>query len=598
MKEIRIYYESLEQGVNYIKPIVKSAIGKDVDIIMVRRPKKYSDLNNGSISALLSMTTPDALITGIYNNIEYPLVLVEFTEAVTTEDHELQRTYGAIAAYFAKCYYLKLSGEKKSEKEFGGAVYNPYSTPKIFLERFGYKGYVIAEWATEESNPYTLQRNEQYPSCPPDIDIFSDTIRCAVSAFMENPLAWYDTSISNLESKNSYKEYITSVNKASGLSQLLNSWSNRKDSNLNKLRYFVKKDFIAAKINRFSHAMDPDRGILTFISFLFSSLSKVYGIYALVRPKGNDVIKKEMHSLSNMREKLSVALSKDKGGIPEWLENEFKRCANEAKSLNDVIDIQSVWENNIDRIQENKVVMTLAYWLDGIKFNYNGITLIWDRRKLINSTSSNFLLDFSKFLRFSENTLPTPLKKIEQFVDEDEVTYAIVHNVLIPNGFKLVSVSYPGAQGGNAILPFPENGKSQERIYLDTLALPPVDSGFDVLINESKGMFKISEIKRDVDKISKFQTDSNYKKALKETLCVAQVLDPNQQIHNIVIGVSFGVTDRTITRWNPDKIDFIFRIVNREKWAIGIFKQELKDIIGKIEGDTNFPAVYICDKEN
>ena len=62
------------------------------------------------------MTTPDVLITGIVNNKEYPLILVEFTEAVTTEDHELQRTYGAIAAYFAGAYYLKLAGEKYSEK--------------------------------------------------------------------------------------------------------------------------------------------------------------------------------------------------------------------------------------------------------------------------------------------------------------------------------------------------------------------------------------------------------------------------------------------------------------------------------------------------
>ena len=130
MKQIRIYYECIEQAENYIKPIIEKIIDKNtVEIVLVKRPKTAKDLNSGSISAIQTMTTPDALITGISNGIEYPLVLIEFTEAVTTEDHELQRTYGAVAAYLSGAYYLKLSGEKYSEKEFGGAKYNPFSTP-------------------------------------------------------------------------------------------------------------------------------------------------------------------------------------------------------------------------------------------------------------------------------------------------------------------------------------------------------------------------------------------------------------------------------------------------------------------------------------
>ena len=65
MKQIRIYYESIEQGANFIKPIVESVVDKNTEIILVRRPKKASELNDGAISALLTMTTPDALITGV-----------------------------------------------------------------------------------------------------------------------------------------------------------------------------------------------------------------------------------------------------------------------------------------------------------------------------------------------------------------------------------------------------------------------------------------------------------------------------------------------------------------------------------------------------
>ncbi|MCL2598041.1 MAG: hypothetical protein FWD66_10435, partial [Paludibacter sp.] len=93
IKQIRIYYECLEQAENYIKPIIEKVIDKKVvEIVLVKRPKTTNDLNNGSIAAIQRMTTPDALITGIVNDKEYPLILIEFTEAVTTEDHELQRT--------------------------------------------------------------------------------------------------------------------------------------------------------------------------------------------------------------------------------------------------------------------------------------------------------------------------------------------------------------------------------------------------------------------------------------------------------------------------------------------------------------------------
>lgn len=595
MKQIRLYYESLEQGYDYIRPIIEQAIDKDTELVFVRRPKKYSDLNQGSLSAILSMTTPDALITGVYDNKEYPLVLIEFTEAVTTEDHELQRTYGAIAAYLSNTYYLKLAGEKQSEKEFGGAEYNPYSTPHIFIDKVGYEGYIIANWNTEKGNDYTLVRNDSFPSCPPRIEIFEDTIKNAINAFVKNPKTWYNQSLNGLKSTASYKAFRHKVDSATGAKELLDSWANRRDSNLNKLRFFVRKDYVAAKINRFGHAMDPDRGILTFMSFLFSESTKVYGVYALVRPRGGDIMKRDMDSLEMMNKKLAAALDKDTGGLPVWLKKEIIKVAKNAKSLNETIDIQYIWEKNKNRILESKVVMTLAYFLDGMKLNFNGITLVWDKRKLLGTSEKNFIPAYARQFNFGVITTPTPLAKVEDEVDEDEVTYAVVHKVLMPNGFKIVSVSYPGAQGGNAVLPHPENGKAQERIYLDTIALPPANAGIDVVLNESKGMFVEREVASDVDKILEFKSSSAHIAALNETLLVAKVIDKNKRIKNIVVGVSFGVRSETYTVWQPDKVDFIFRIVDRENWAIGIFKQAMKDLIDKIEGKTDFPDIYICD---
>ena len=596
MKQIRLYYESLEQGFDYIRPAIRRSLGNNTDIVFVRRAKKASDLNEGALSAMLSMQTPDALITGISDGIEYPLVLIEFTEAVTTEDHELQRTYGALAACLSNCYYLKIAGEKQSEKEFGGADYNPYSSPKIFKEKVNYEGYIIANWDTETGNDYTLRRNDSFPSCPPVIPICEDTISAAVKAFEENPKGWYNRSLDILKTKDSYQSFIKKVNQATGTKELVQSWSTRRDSNLNKLRYFVKDDYVAAKINRFGHAMDPDRGILTFMSLLFSEEKKVYGIYALVRPRGGTLLSCDMTSLDLMRKKFVAALEKDSGGLPAWLQKELIKKANSATSMTDVINIQDVWEKNKSKINESKVVMTVAYFLDGLKLNHNGITFVWDKRKLIGTTERNFIPAYSKKFHFGVPVAPTKIARVRNEVDEDEVTYALVHKVLIPNGFSIVSVSYPGAQGGNAVLPNPENGKAQERIYVDTIAVPPANSDIDVVLNESKGMFNQREVESDVDKILQFKRNPKYKKALNETLLVAKVIDRNKRVQNIVVGVSFGVQSTTQTSWQPGTVDFIFRIVNRERWAIGIFNQSLLSLIPTIEGDTDFPAINVLSK--
>jgi hypothetical protein len=593
MQEIRLYYESLEQGSDYLLPMINEVVPKGTNIKLVKRPKKANQFSNGALFSIMSFTTPDALITGVTKGIEYPLAIIEFTEAVKTEDHELQRTYGALASYLSETFYIKISGHKESEKVFGGAEYNPYSTPKILIDQFGYEGYIIADWGTETDNKFTLQRNLNFPSCPPEIPILKSTIQAIVKAFLKSENNWFKTSIKELKQTTQYKTYRKEVDKATGAKELLETWKGRRATNLNKLRYFVKKGWVGAKINRFSHAMDPDRGILNFISFVFSKTYKIFGIYALVRPRGNDVMKKDLDSLATLRSKLKEAIKKDSGGVPKWFTDELVKFATNAKTQNETINFQSVWEKHKEKISDNKVVATIAFLLDGMYLNHNGIKLVWDRRKLLGNGKGDMLELLKTY--FSSTTYTSASELIEESneVDEDEVTYAIAHRVLIPNKFKIVSISYPGSQGGGAILPDPALGKAQPREYPDIIALPPMKNAkIDVLLNESKGMFRQAEIKKDTAKILRYKNDKKLQTALKETLVVAQVIDDNDNIRNIIIGVAFGIKSNTQTTWKPDEVDFIFRITDRKKWAIGIFNQTLRNLIPKIEGNTNFPTVY------
>lgn len=377
MIKFRLYYECLEQAHDYILPMLANGNHK---VTLVKRPKLASKLPKGAVYALQSLTTPDILLTGIYQDNEIPLVLIEFTEAVTTEDHELQRTYGALGAYLAGMYYVKISGHKQSEKEFGGAEYNPYSTPKILIQNFDYQGFIIADWKTE-GNIYTLQKGANMPSCPPEIPLLKDTLQSAVKSFIQNPTNWFADANTILQQTKSYQIYAEKIANATGKTELLENWKQRenRNTNLNKLRYFVRDTWIGAKINRFSHAMDPDRGILTFLSFLFSDTHKVFGIYALVRKMA--ILKEEIKDLPTLRQQLRIALEKD-----EWLKgtatnfatilaNELINIADKATTLNQEVDFQYFWEKYQDKIAGNKVILTLAYLMDGMYLNYNGVKL-------------------------------------------------------------------------------------------------------------------------------------------------------------------------------------------------------------------------------
>jgi hypothetical protein len=599
--EFRIYYECLEQANDYIKPLVSSSVDGDVDIRLIRRVKSASAFNSGAVGAIQYLVTPDIMITGVKDNKEYPLIIIEISEAVTTEDHELQRTYGAISAYFANTFYIKISGNKKSDKVFGGADYNAYSTPRIFIDSKNFEGYLIAEWPLTQNSDTLLVRNQEFLSCPQSIELLNDSINCIIKSFINTDQGWYASALESLKTKPSYIKFVEKVNQAAGLEQLMNSWRTRVSSNPNKLRFHIKSDFIGAKINRFDHAMDPDRGVLTFISFFCSGDHKVYGIYALVRERSNDVLKRRLSTMDDLKEKLNAAFVKDKGGIPGWLQNYLTLEVAKLTAIDETLDITDFILTKKKEIDKNKVLITLFYFLDGIFLNHNGIKIIWNRSKILGDENADALELVRSHFNFDLISEPNSIKIETNEVNEDEVTYILIHKILRPNGFKIISVSYPGAQGSSAILPNPTKGKAQDRLYADVIASLPHNSeniDINVLLNESKGMFSKASINNDVTKILNYKQDPLKKLGLSNMLIKANVIDTQDKLKDILIGVSFGINSSTYTDWNPADIDFMMIIVDREHWKIGVFNQKLFQVLTNIEGNTEFPIIYRLERAN
>lgn len=580
--EIRLYYESLEQAHDYIAPLIKPHVA---NIRLIKKIQKDCSRLSGIMKAVHLMVAPDILITAVIDSREIPLAVVEFTEAVKAEDHELQRSYGAIAGFFGDFFYLKISGHKESTGEFGAGVYDPYTTPRMLHEEYGYDGFIIAEWETVAGNPQQLQHTPDLFGCPPHIPIVEDTIKCALQGVSKDIDNWFSIAVDQLRDTESFAEFSKRRDNAETLEALLASWQKRA-----KQRYFVNDSYAGCKLNRFGHAMDPDRGIIILISTLLSKSHKIYGEYAIVRPRSK-TLNVPVGNLEQLKEQFPKVIKFD--GMPKWFQKMLNDIVNELQDYKATRNIHSEFKKHAGE-RWGTVVKTLAYFCDGIRLGKDGPLLTWNREDFLGGKlEDNFHDTIRKYLGFDQPSPVTPLTAVDDIVDEDEVTYILAHRVLIPNGFKIVSISYPGAQGGTAILPDVGEGKRQKRIYIDLIACPPGAGDPDrVLLNESKGMFNERAVEEDIEKINYFKSSKKHKSALNVALRRAKVLQPNGVLRDVVIGISFGVTNSSATIWNPGTVDFIFRIEGRTKWAIGIFDQNLSEQIKQIAGKTDFPPTY------
>src|SRR5262245_25755630 len=120
---LRVYYESLEQALHFVTPLVRGcadAAKLDVQYVRARWPGLEP---RGALAAFLEVNSPDLLLTAVVEtrggSREYPLLAMEFSEAVKTEDHELQRATVAAASRFSGIPAVKVSGERESAADHG-----------------------------------------------------------------------------------------------------------------------------------------------------------------------------------------------------------------------------------------------------------------------------------------------------------------------------------------------------------------------------------------------------------------------------------------------------------------------------------------------
>jgi len=545
MQEIRIYYESYEQANHFIKPIIEAQFPKiETKLIYLSKGKKYRE--ETLIARILKFKNPDILISFVQDEKEIPLFVIEFSEAVTTEDHELQRFDGYLAAVAGNCFYVKISPFKESQSQHGGNTnFNTLEPYALVYKRFKFISFHF-EWPLE--TPNYVKRNPIYYSCPPQIQEFNYLINATIDVVSNNFIncikkGFINFALLKIESNNIIKKWINNLRKykLDDIYPTLNS---------TRIQWLADKKCILFKYNRMGHAMDPERGMIWYHRYRHNKpiISRIVfpstGDKFFNDNKLNsnfDYLKAFISGTSLDKNKAFNKFCKYKGYI---VGESLKKCD---------LDITEFLENNINYL--NKQLLSI--------FSNSKEFLIQDKQE-----NTKIRLFWRKNFSLFKNKLKYNSIKITKrdYITEDDVTY-IIAQVLGKNGFKILSLSYPGAQGDRAILPQAGTGRKQTRNYIDIVSYYPKKF---IDLNENKGAYKLAEVKSDISKLHCYKNDKSFVEALS---CLMKKISPDNANLPLLLSVGFWVSseNKKLNNLPINKLNFFITISpNMKNWKIWV----------------------------
>lgn len=502
--ELRIYYECYEQATQFV-PI--GNLPEEYKITYIRKSGQrknqagYSRKYSNECNKILSIKDPDLLISCIKDNIESPIFVVEFSTAVFTKDHELQRADNLVVCNKANCFFVKVSPTKKTSvkagSNFGGDTKFSYLEPYALLFQKKSDLAFHINWEVDSEDLSMLEKNSKYMSIPKNLglweNLFLQVIKyleplekldfdwktCCFEQLTDFETKLWKSELSKHQIRENPKEFKSSRTK----------WV--KDCNLFKKSYL--------EINfRMGHAMDPSRGMMTYYSFFHLSRDSVLSKFKM------DLTKKTWYASTSQEKNItnlinqSESFSKEDAlncfilGLNLPNGNELLRLIKTENS--EVIDISDYIKNNYKLL--NNSIKTLMRFSFATKLEHENF---------------NIYIVYGPLYEDDHKT-GIDITEIQKtnYLSEDIISYAFIHNTNFFDDKILSAVSYPGAQSDIMILPDPELGKAQRRIAIDIIAH---DENY-LYLCEVKD--QISKIKSDKLKLEKFIKDEKFSNAVKE----------------------------------------------------------------------------------
>lgn len=463
MYEFRIYYEALEQAEHFLKPALQAAVAPDLEAVRLVRLKRLSSTSEIAESLLpaLSMKDPDGVITVIIDGREVPLVWIEISTAVETEDHLLQRFDSMVAAGRAGIPFVKVQARRVSAGDHGGKTnFDREMGYKLLWARWGVPA-IELEWPTTADGRRAV-RDANRVACPEGDLGLSAVIAAAFDGIRSSGSATKGL----LESDYGPLRAAIVANQAS-VFELTNSSTSR--------LYRDDNGRWTLKFNRWGHAMDPERGMAWY--------------YA-----------------ARTGTRLGGVLQDREAVTPGDALNAFERATG----------LRFTGSRKLQRGASINIDDDLANGLSRA-----GIAIIWNCADFSILDSNGDLLLRITWTRGEPTGLSSPARaahvtaiRPSTRITEDEVTYVVANSVLPENGFGTHSVSYPGAQGDFALLL--GNGRTARRTYVDAIGL--LDSGETVSLVESKGSRSTDALTSDAAKVLSWRDDAERRAVLLEAL--------------------------------------------------------------------------------
>ena len=119
--EIRIYAEVLEQGIDFKEYLMKAGYTGNVKNIYIRKSREGITDKDSLTDRIRKCKDVDILITSITDNKELPLLMIEYSTAVPTDDHKMQRSDVYYWSSVFRVPMLKIyPSDKGMDQAFGG----------------------------------------------------------------------------------------------------------------------------------------------------------------------------------------------------------------------------------------------------------------------------------------------------------------------------------------------------------------------------------------------------------------------------------------------------------------------------------------------
>lgn len=593
IESIRVYAEVLEQGLDFKDYLEKCGFNGVIKNVYTKKVRGEISESDSLISRIRKCKDVDVLITAISDKKEYPLLMVEYSTAVPTDDHKMQR---ADVYYWSSIFsvpMIKIYPCKKGmNKNFGGGNKFTDEIEAVLTYRSGAVFYPIP-WNTI-CGLDTLETKKNALSCI----YYDENIKNVLSSILfnfENSSSFEDFFALQRESYQNFYSEIFEKYKDDSFNDLIVDSS--------RFSWLDSRKKLTSKINRFGHAMDPDRGILYFTNMLVGL--------------NNCVTEIQVNRTSDFNARggykaLFDALSRAKT-LGDYVKNIIETKSNiftdedalyifeHALNIENFKLFKKISEHNYiveDDVLENFLMKSCSMTSKCIFFLSTELVLTDKNRNIICSVKWNEK-PIQKYLYSLKTVNYEPLKIKELTIadaKEDIITFSSVELYKKIN-CELLAVSYPGAQGDRCILS--GSGRKTLRDYIDIIAYKIDESKVTVFLEECKDLItkSPSDVKKLRNIISSNEKLEGLHKLAEKTCKISKIDDVK-----ISVGAKF-INDCPIV-----DVDYIFMFdidnsVNDKtliKYVVAVIDMNLVNFFkpllnedGKLVGSLEFDKFYI-----